>query len=721
MTKAGEGAQLIVPELPANPRVLGRLLSMLGEGGATSSSLARVILTDPALTLAVLRAVLAGTGFPDSSRGFSMEVCVDALGRDLLQAYTLLRATRQVAAGLNDTAPGPLTQIWRHSLVCAHAAAELAHAAGKPEQECYLAGLLCDIGTLARHGRGSSPVRTPEPGELSWADSEATVIVLAETDGAWIGRGWLPPFVADALRLRKESAEVLADAPFAVRALKVALALADGGAADSARMLGKQLLDLDEEQIAHAGETAVAAARELHLGLENARDTGATDPLAGTGEALPSASKGNRAPGDPWIDLGEAVREAAFRQILYQALAAAGNGHGVLQRLRRAWRLLTRLEQHAFFMADAHGTTLTGLPLTGDAPELAELRVQTASSRSLLAQAAREKQLVHAFGARVTDKGSALDRILARMLGSEGLLCLPLLVGSRLQGVAVFGLTGEWSEVQAAEGALLARLAASAGAAVMQAEQAREQQERMRNALTAQFQALGKSVVHEAANPLTVVKNYLKLLGNKLGDADRFGEELGILNEELDRIGRIVQRMGAPFTVDSGEAARVNLNATVKEVMTLASETLTAGRGIEVQQQLDPRIPVLQGDAVGLKQVVLNLLTNAVEAMPDGGRLTIVTADNVSLSGEPFVLLQVTDTGKGMAPESLRRLFQAGFSTKGEGHEGIGLSVSESIVRGMGGRILCRSHEGRGTIFVVLLPRRAPGEGGAGSAPAPTR
>ena len=116
-----------------------------------------------------------------------------------------------------------------------------------------------------------------------------------------------------------------------------------------------------------------------------------------------------------------------------------------------------------------------------------------------------------------------------------------------------------------------------------------------------------------------------------------------------------------------------------------------------MQQQLDPNVPALRGDPVGLKQVLLNLLNNAVEAMPSGGRLTMATADNVNLGGEPFVLLQVTDTGKGIPPESMRRLFQPGFTTKGEGHEGIGLSVSESIVRALGGRILCRSHEGRGT------------------------
>jgi signal transduction histidine kinase len=91
----------------------------------------------------------------------------------------------------------------------------------------------------------------------------------------------------------------------------------------------------------------------------------------------------------------------------------------------------------------------------------------------------------------------------------------------------------------------------------------------------------------------------------------------------------------------------------------------------------------------------------------------LLTSDNVNLDGELFVLLQVTDTGAGVAAEVLQRLFQHGVSTKGEGHEGIGLTVSEGIVRRLGGRILCRSSAGRGTIFGVLLPRR-PLHNGAG-------
>jgi signal transduction histidine kinase len=98
--------------------------------------------------------------------------------------------------------------------------------------------------------------------------------------------------------------------------------------------------------------------------------------------------------------------------------------------------------------------------------------------------------------------------------------------------------------------------------------------------------------------------------------------------------------------------------------------------------------------------------------MPNGGRLTVVSADSVNLDGELFVLLQITDSGAGIQPDILQRLFQPGTSTKGDGHEGIGLAVSDSIMRRMGGRILCRSSLGRGTIFVVLLPRKVAQVGG---------
>ena len=722
MKRAGEVASFSVPELPVNPRVLSRLLSSLDDSSATSATIARVILTDPALTLAVLRAVLAGTGFPEGTRTFSMEVCVDAVGRDLLQAYAFMRATRQVAEGLTDKAPGPLADAWRHSLLCAELAAALARAAGQHAQVCYLAGLLCDVGSLARYRFGGPMADSVRPAsDLALAGNEATLNVLAETEGAWVGRGWLPPFVADALRLRKAPAELLMDAPFVAKALRVALVLATSGATEPAYRLAKQLLGLDDQRVAQVYEDAVAVAQAQAVGLDVVRGlepnapTEGSDLLAGTWDAAVPVAVPVEGPVHRWVDLGQAVGEAGFRHMLQQSLASAGSTQEVLERLRRACRLLTRLDQPYFFLTESQGRALAGVPLSGNPPELAELKIRLDLSPSMVAACARERRPIHVFGASVTHEGAAIDRVIARMLGAEGLLLVPMVDSGSVAGVFVFGVGAPSNERGGAEETLLMRLAGCAASAIRQAEQMRRQQEVMRAALAAQFQALGRRVVHEAGNPLSIVKNYLKVLGNKLVDTGQFREELGILNEEMDRIARIVQRMGEPLSADSVGASRLDLNAAVREVMTLCSETLLAGRNIELQQQLDSQIPVLEGDPGGVKQVVLNLVTNAAEAMGAGGRLTLITADNVSLGGELFVLLQIADTGSGIAPEVMQRLFQPGVTNKGDGHQGIGLAVSESIIRGLGGRILCRSSVGRGTIFIVLLPRR-PADGDRQSA-----
>jgi len=288
---------------------------------------------------------------------------------------------------------------------------------------------------------------------------------------------------------------------------------------------------------------------------------------------------------------------------------------------------------------------------------------------------------------------------------------------SALVGVTAIALPAEHHETLES-GPLLARIATLTAENVLRAGRRASSEEQVRTELTERFRTAGKRIVHEAGNPLSIVKNYLKLLGDKLPDKTQVREELMILNEELDRVARIVQRMGDPFAIDIEEPARLDLNSMVHELMTLCRDTLFAKRGIEVVQQLDPKLPLLRADTGAVKQVTLNILTNAAEAMPNGGRLSMMTADNVNLGGDLFTLLQISDTGGGIGPESMQRLFSAGSSTKGEGHEGIGLAVSASILQRLGGRILCRSSIGRGTIFLILLPRRIYTPESDGGAPA---
>jgi signal transduction histidine kinase len=705
MTSERDGGLLSPAELAVNPRVLSRLLRVLGERRLAPGEIAALIRCDPSLTLQVLLAASARDALEAT---FSLQACIDDVGSEVLEALVVRQAVRGLAERPDVGPQGALHEVWRRSLLCAMTAEALAERAGQPADAAYVAGLLHAIGKLALLGQRTDYAATlaAARGELELLGMERSASYRPhDVVGAALVAGCAQPvFLADAVGLQRERVELLVDAPFLVRVVAIAGRLLDDGPAQQVCSDGTLLLGLHERAVARALDDAQEAAPGNPGGVDLARRI--APAWSEPGEPARAGLSADGLKNGGWADVTRSLGQSGLRAALRQALATAHGQGEALRRTRNLSRLLLGLDRQVVFLASAEDRALKGMPLERDPPQVRELFVPLASSRSLLATAARERRPVHAFGAALEEGGAAVDRVVARLLGGQGLLCIPLSSGSGISGVVAAALDAPWDERRAEEESTLSVLSMAAADAVAQAVHRQREEERTRAELTAQFRAMGKRVVHEAGNPLAIVKNYLRVLANKAGESGQFREELAILNEELDRIARIVQRMGDPFVAEVDGAGPLDLNALVREVVTLCNETLFAGRGIEVQQQLDPALPLLRSEPGAVKQVVLNLMTNAAEAMPQGGRLMLLTSDSVNLDGELFVLLQVTDTGQGVAPEVLQRMFQSGVSTKGDGHEGIGLAVSESIVRRLGGRILCRSSAGRGTIFGVLLPRR---------------
>ena len=698
-----EGGSLSPAELAVNPRVLSRLLRALGERHLPAPGITGLIRCDPALTLQVL---LAGANNQEEEEAFSLQACVDRVGPEVLEALLVQQAVRGLGERPDVGPHGALHEVWRRSLLCAFTAEALAERAGQPGDAAYVAGLLHAVGKLALLGQRSDYAATLASArtDLELLRVERTAAAQPhDTVGAVLTRDCPQPvFLADAVGLQRERVELLIDAPFLVRVVAIASRLQDEGPSQAACSDGTLLLGVHERAVARALDDAQEAAARNPGGVDLARNV--APAWSEPGE--PAAAAPDATAGRGWGEVTHSLGQSGLRAVLRQALATAQGQSEALRRTRNLSGLLLGLDRQVVFVANAEERALKGVPLGDDPVQVRELHIPLATSRSLLATAARERRPVHAFGAALEEGGAAVDRVVARLLRAPGLLCIPLSSGSGISGVVAAALDAPWDERRAGEAATLSVLTMAAADAVAHAAQLGREEERTRAELTAQFRAMGKRVVHEAGNPLAIVKNYLQVLANKAAQSGQFREELTILNEELDRIARIVLRMGDPFVAEGDGAGALDLNALVREVVTLCNDTLFAGRGIEVQQQLDPGLLLLRSEPAAVKQVVLNLMTNAAEAMPQGGRLMLLTSDNVNLDGELFVLLQVTDTGSGVAPEVLQRLFQHGVSTKGEGHEGIGLTVSESIVRRLGGRILCRSSPGRGTIFGVLLPRR---------------
>ncbi|MEJ2480917.1 MAG: ATP-binding protein [Acidihalobacter sp.] len=121
-------------------------------------------------------------------------------------------------------------------------------------------------------------------------------------------------------------------------------------------------------------------------------------------------------------------------------------------------------------------------------------------------------------------------------------------------------------------------------------------------------------------------------------------------------------------------------------------------------------LPAIAAPRNSIKQILVNLVKNAAEALAQGQTITIQTEDAIYIGKDPFVGVIVADDGPGLPPQVLEALFEPVASTKGKGHSGLGLSITKRLVDEVGGRIACRSNAAQGTRFQILIPRRLPDE-----------
>jgi PAS domain S-box-containing protein len=221
---------------------------------------------------------------------------------------------------------------------------------------------------------------------------------------------------------------------------------------------------------------------------------------------------------------------------------------------------------------------------------------------------------------------------------------------------------------------------------------------------------LAASVVHEINNPLSGILNYVRLMIKIVGrgtlspdQMEKFQQYLTLVESETDRCSRIVSNLLA-FSRKSGmNVAEVDLNELVQKC-TLLTQHRMALQKIRLQARMDPATPKIMGEFNQIQQCVVNLIFNAIDAMPDGGRLTLETVLN---SEKGVAEIRVTDTGRGIPMDILPHIFEPFFTTKTEGKGlGLGLSTVYGIVERHKGTITAESEPGKGALFVIRLPVR---------------
>ncbi|MFO0699201.1 MAG: ATP-binding protein [Nitrospira sp.] len=226
---------------------------------------------------------------------------------------------------------------------------------------------------------------------------------------------------------------------------------------------------------------------------------------------------------------------------------------------------------------------------------------------------------------------------------------------------------------------------------------------------------LSATVAHELGNPLNALSGHLQMLTHAVDSSSR-QRHLAVIRSEVDRMVAIIKQVLEQTRVQLG-STRVDPNRTIREVLTLLSPGLPRQR-VTVKTELQADLPPVAADPRALHGLVFNLVTNAVQAMPSGGELTIRThaACGKELPGTVIVndedhrngtavRMTVADTGNGIPKEHLSRIFQPFFTTRqDQGGTGLGLAICHRVVTDSGGRLAVKSEVGQGTEFTVDLP-----------------
>jgi len=264
------------------------------------------------------------------------------------------------------------------------------------------------------------------------------------------------------------------------------------------------------------------------------------------------------------------------------------------------------------------------------------------------------------------------------------------------------------------EVALLEALSVQIGVVIENSRQYRRMRERDRLAVLGQMAA---GLAHEVKNPLGAIKGAAQLLSDPRGGTElepSAQEFLGIILEEVDRLDRVVGSVLDYARPTKGDPGAVDVNAVAKGTLrVLASDR----QGCELKMELGSDLPYVRADAEQLRQVLMNLVRNAVQAMNGSGQVSVVTrmrpSRESSWAGTPgdmsngWVEIAVIDQGPGIAPQLQKNLFLPFFTTKNKG-TGLGLAISQRMVEEMGGRIEVASQPGAGSTFTVVLPAASP-------------
>jgi two-component system C4-dicarboxylate transport sensor histidine kinase DctB len=247
------------------------------------------------------------------------------------------------------------------------------------------------------------------------------------------------------------------------------------------------------------------------------------------------------------------------------------------------------------------------------------------------------------------------------------------------------------------------------------AELAKKQEEQLEHSTRlAELGEMAAAISHELNQPLTGIRNCARnafyMLEKAVGSEEEVKGNLRLISEQVDRAAKVINEMRELTRKEERHFARLDINGVIRETVEFLTPQMKLS-GVAVKLQLAEALPDVRGDRTRLAQVFLNVITNARQAMEESPIRRLSIRSFREPGDERFVVVEISDTGKGFSEEEAGKLFAPFFTTKKSGHgTGLGLSISNTIIKDHGGSIGARGEIEKGATFTIALPVVEPEE-----------
>ncbi len=688
--------RLALTPLPSAPDVLLRLLGSLTKEGISFDEIAQTIRHDVALCAKVL-----DIAYPAYARAprrlLSLEQALADVGFDALRTLVFSAAVNQVFHQPSEAAETLLSQDsprWIFRAYLARAIAERVGHSGR--DEAYLAGLFYDLGKFALAANFPSG-DDANFGDLGGDTASSTPISpeeLAREAGVTLASRWpVASFIVDAIRYRDEHTDRVVGASPLIKIAHLANLVAEGAQfttslpfAAAEKLFGMQPSEL-ESLVENAQRIANTGVRSLSL----VKDRTAHDNAA--------FEKIKR------VRLAREVREIGLLSRMRPNFSGLKDEIDIYTAIRKTLHVLFDFAFPIFLRYESSTNTLNGVALPGQSDVINQISIPFVLGNSIVVDAALRNELLHTFDTERAPQNLVVDDQLTRLTEQEGILCLPLNGRNNIIGVIALGMAEDQLARLEPQIKLLATLVSQAGLALDSSRRRLpspplSDQEN----LTVSLGELRRAV-HEVNNPLSIMKNYTKILRLKLSEQDPAQRDLEVIDDEIDRVSTILKNLVEPETRKSHfKPELIDINDLIFDLTRLTDQALLTHK-VRLRTELSHAIEPIVADRDRLKQILINLVKNAAEAMPHGGPIVISTKDDSSFEGKPAIEVAVQDSGTGIAESIKSRLFQPGVTTKHGDHAGLGLSIVLTLIREIRGHIEYESSAETGTTFRIYLPK----------------